>query len=32
MSWRGISIILAIAALLLFLMFYSEMFMHGDPV
>jgi hypothetical protein len=31
MSWRGIVFVLAVVVLLFVLMFYSGMFMHGDP-
>jgi len=31
MSWRGIVFTLIVVVLLFVLMFYSGMFMHGDP-
>lgn len=31
MSWKGMVFTLVVVILLLVLMFYSGMFMHGDP-
>jgi hypothetical protein len=31
MSWRAIAFVLIVAVLLFVVMFYSGMFMHGDP-